>query len=176
MQLFDDIMFHSSPKFQSLMQEEEDMSPHVNWEKEVLKGVFFFSDVLFCKVAHTDLYLLFLQGMETSFLMNTILRIGSLMQVGFGSAGTEIIRSGLERGRHKGATTLQCSFLLIYFFFTYFESTAFRCAVFEQTGFYSILYFLVLRHQIVHGWYAHFHLNSLVKYGTVFHNVLFIGQ
>jgi hypothetical protein len=42
------------------------------------------------------------QGMETSFLMSTILRIGSLMQVGFGSAGTEIIRSGLERGRHKG--------------------------------------------------------------------------
>ena len=41
-------------------------------------------------------------GMETSFLMSTILRIGSLMQVGFGSAGTEIIRSGLERGRHKG--------------------------------------------------------------------------
>jgi hypothetical protein len=40
--------------------------------------------------------------METSFLMSTILRIGSLMQVGFGSAGTEIIRSGLERGRHKG--------------------------------------------------------------------------
>lgn len=34
--------------------------------------------------------------------MSTILRIGSLMQVGFGSAGTEIIRSGLERGRHKG--------------------------------------------------------------------------
>lgn len=33
--------------------------------------------------------------------MNTILRIGSLMRVGFGSAGVEIIRNNLERGRHK---------------------------------------------------------------------------
>lgn len=33
--------------------------------------------------------------------MNTILRIGSLMKVGFGSAGVEIIRNNLERGRHK---------------------------------------------------------------------------
>ena len=33
--------------------------------------------------------------------MSTILRIGSLMRVGFGSAGVEIIRNNLERGRHK---------------------------------------------------------------------------
>ena len=43
----------------------------------------------------------FLSGMETTFLMRTILRIGSLMKVGFGSAGVEIIRNNLERGRTK---------------------------------------------------------------------------
>jgi len=36
-----------------------------------------------------------LEGMETSFLLSTISRIASLMKVGFGSAGVEIIRNSL---------------------------------------------------------------------------------
>ena len=44
--------------------------------------------------------------METNFLMSTILRVGSLMKVGFGSAGVEIIRNNLERGRHRDVLLL----------------------------------------------------------------------
>ena len=57
-------------------------------------------------------------GMETNFLMSTILRIGSLMKVGFGSAGVEIIRNNLERDRRKDVlflnkqgSTVSCIFL-----------------------------------------------------------------
>jgi class 3 adenylate cyclase len=56
--------------------------------------------------------------METSFLMSTILRIGSLMKVGFGSAGVEIIRNNLEKGQNKnmlklsdGGSSVSCIFL-----------------------------------------------------------------
>ena len=41
-----------------------------------------------------------LNGMETSFLMSTILRIGSLMKVGFGTAGVEIIKGNLDKTKH----------------------------------------------------------------------------
>ena len=47
-----------------------------------------------------------LKGMETNFLMSTILRIGSLMKVGFGNAGVDIIRNNLERGHHKDVLLL----------------------------------------------------------------------
>ncbi|KAL3785884.1 hypothetical protein HJC23_008772 [Cyclotella cryptica] len=90
----DPLGYQNSPQFHRLMEEEHLTDPNSNWDKEVLKG------------------------METSFLMSTILRIGSLMQVGFGSAGTEIIRSGLERGRHKDVlflnkqgSTVSCIFM-----------------------------------------------------------------
>ena len=50
--------------------------------------------------------------------MSTILRIGSLMKVGFGSAGVEIIRNNLERGQSKNmlilnsqGSTVHCIFL-----------------------------------------------------------------
>jgi len=50
--------------------------------------------------------------------MSTIRRIGALMQVGFGSAGVEIIRNNLERGQHKDilflnkqGTSVSCIFL-----------------------------------------------------------------
>ena len=83
--------------------EEENWHNIPNWENEVLKG-----ERIIClhhfsykfQVLMSQIYTC--AGMETSFLMSTIVRIGSLMQVGFGTAGTEIIRSGLERGRHKG--------------------------------------------------------------------------
>ena len=38
--------------------------------------------------------------------MSTILRIGSLMKVGFGSAGVEIIRQNLEKGHSKNMSLL----------------------------------------------------------------------
>lgn len=54
----------------------------------------------------------------SSFLMSTILRIGSLMKVGFGSAGVEIIRNNLETGQNKNmlilnsqGSTVSCIFL-----------------------------------------------------------------
>jgi len=50
--------------------------------------------------------------------MSTILRIGSLMKVGFGSAGVEIIRNNLEKGQKKDTlflnsqgSTVACIFL-----------------------------------------------------------------
>lgn len=50
--------------------------------------------------------------------MSTILRIGSLMKVGFGSAGVDIIRKNLEKGQKKEITfknlqgsTVSCIFL-----------------------------------------------------------------
>jgi class 3 adenylate cyclase len=50
--------------------------------------------------------------------MSTILRIGSLMKVGFGSAGVEIIRNNLETGQNKNmlimnsqGSTVSCIFL-----------------------------------------------------------------
>lgn len=47
-----------------------------------------------------------LKGMETEFLMSTITRIGSLMKVGFGSAGAEIIRNNLEEVGNKDVLAL----------------------------------------------------------------------
>jgi len=75
----DPLGYSSTPQYQQLMHEGDGLSDKYKsmWPKEVLKG------------------------METNFLMSTILRIGSLMRVGFGSAGVEIIRNNLERGRHK---------------------------------------------------------------------------
>mmetsp|Transcript_20885 Transcript_20885/g.45261 ORF Transcript_20885/g.45261 Transcript_20885/m.45261 type:complete len:875 (-) Transcript_20885:15-2639(-) len=74
----DPLGYSSSPQYRELKQEDDEVSDKsMMWPKEVLKG------------------------METNFLMSTILRIGSLMRVGFGSAGVEIIRGNLERGRHK---------------------------------------------------------------------------
>ena len=53
---------------------------------------------------------------KRSFLMSTILRIGSLMKVGFGSAGVEIIRKHLEKGSKsiklsQAGSTVSCIFL-----------------------------------------------------------------
>ncbi|KAL7549343.1 hypothetical protein ACHAWF_012613 [Thalassiosira exigua] len=73
----DPLGYQSTPQYRKLKHEEDEIASKSLYSKEVLKG------------------------METNFLMSTILRIGSLMRVGFGSAGVEIIRNNLERGRHK---------------------------------------------------------------------------
>ena len=77
----DPLGYQSSARYRRFVAEENEITKNTRWTKEVLKG------------------------METSFLMHTILRIGSLMKVGFGSAGVEIIRNNLE-GRNKSMLTL----------------------------------------------------------------------
>jgi len=47
-----------------------------------------------------------LKGMETEFLTSTINRIGSLMKVGFGSAGVQIIRHNLQKSDNEDTSTL----------------------------------------------------------------------
>jgi competence protein ComGF len=90
----DPLGYANTKEYRNFMQEEEYFTEHSLWGKDVLSG------------------------METKFLMNTLLRIGSLMKVGFGSAGVEIIRNNLERGRRKDVlflnkqgSTVSCIFL-----------------------------------------------------------------
>jgi len=94
MLVMDPLGYQSNARFKKFMFEEEAIFKKSQWTKEVLKG------------------------METSFLMSTILRIGSLMKVGFGSAGVEIIRHNLEQGQNNNmlilnsqGSTVSCIFL-----------------------------------------------------------------
>jgi class 3 adenylate cyclase len=94
MLMVDPLGYQSTPRYKKFVAEEDELTKNTRWTKEVLKG------------------------METSFLMSTILRIGSLMKVGFGSAGVEIIRNNLERGHSKNmlilnsqGSTVSCIFL-----------------------------------------------------------------
>mmetsp|Transcript_20576 Transcript_20576/g.44963 ORF Transcript_20576/g.44963 Transcript_20576/m.44963 type:complete len:1245 (+) Transcript_20576:360-4094(+) len=68
----DPLGYQSSNRYMRFVDEEDDFLQNTTWSKDVLKG------------------------METNFLMSTILRVGSLMKVGFGAAGVEIIRESLE--------------------------------------------------------------------------------
>lgn len=94
MLMMDPLGYQSTQKFKNFLIEEDKLIKNTRWTKEVLKG------------------------METSFLMSTILRIGSLMKVGFGSAGVEIIRNNLQKGQSKNmlilttqGSTVSCIFL-----------------------------------------------------------------
>jgi len=82
MLMVDPLGYENSPRYKRFIEEEDTIAQNTRWTKEVLKG------------------------METSFLMSTILRIGSLMKVGFGSAGVEIIRHNLEKGQNKNMLLL----------------------------------------------------------------------
>ncbi|CAB9517744.1 whole genome shotgun sequence [Seminavis robusta] len=94
MLMLDPLGYQSTSRYRKFVAEEDVLTKNTRWTKEVLKG------------------------METSFLMSTILRIGSLMKVGFGSAGVEIIRQNLQRKQGanvnllttRGAT-VSCIFL-----------------------------------------------------------------
>ena len=77
MLMVDPLGYQSSARYKKFVDEEDELTKNTQWSNEVLKG------------------------METSFLMSTILRIGSLLKVGFGSAGVEIIRQNLERGQSR---------------------------------------------------------------------------
>lgn len=90
----DPLGYQSTPQFKQFLLDEDAISNNTRWSSEVLKG------------------------METSFLKSTILRIGSLMKVGFGSAGVEIIQNNLEKGHNKNmlilnsqGSTVSCIFL-----------------------------------------------------------------
>jgi class 3 adenylate cyclase len=94
MLMLDPLGYQSTARFKKFLVEEDALIKNTRWTKEVLKG------------------------METSFLMSTILRIGSLMKVGFGSAGVEIIRNNLQKGQSKNmlilnsqGSTVSCIFL-----------------------------------------------------------------
>lgn len=92
MLMMDPLGYQSTDKFKNFLIEEDDLIKNTRWTRAELKG------------------------METSFLMSTILRIGSLMKVGFGSAGVEIIRGGLQKGQSKimltqRGSTVSCIFL-----------------------------------------------------------------
>lgn len=94
MLMVDPLGYQSTPRYKQFVDEENEITKNTRWTKEILKG------------------------METSFLMSTILRIGSLMKVGFGSAGVEIIRNNLEKGQNKNmlvlssqGSTVSCIFL-----------------------------------------------------------------
>lgn len=94
MLMVDPLGYQTNAAFKKFMFEEDALVKNSQWTKEVLKG------------------------METSFLMSTILRIGSLMKVGFGSAGVEIIRHNLQKGQNKNmlilnsqGSTVSCIFL-----------------------------------------------------------------
>jgi class 3 adenylate cyclase len=94
MLMLDPLGYQSTSRFKRFLREEDDLVKGTRWTKDVLKG------------------------METSFLMSTILRIGSLMKVGFGTAGVEIIRNNLRKGQSKNVlildsegSTVSCIFL-----------------------------------------------------------------
>eukprot|EP00934_Nitzschia_sp_Nitz4_P004902 Nitzschia sp. Nitz4//scaffold133_size116822//8420//11773//NITZ4_003791-RA/size116822-processed-gene-0.48-mRNA-1//-1//CDS//3329535348//4892//frame0 len=94
MLMVDPLGYQTNSRFKKFQFEEENLVKNTMWTKEVLKG------------------------METSFLMSTILRIGSLMKVGFGSAGVEIIRHNLQQGQNQDTlilnsqgSTVSCVFL-----------------------------------------------------------------
>jgi class 3 adenylate cyclase len=94
MLIIDPIGYQSTARFKKFLIEEDALIKNTRWTREVLKG------------------------METSFLMSTILRIGSLMKVGFGSAGVEIIRNNLQKGQRMNmlnltskGITVSCIFL-----------------------------------------------------------------
>eukprot|EP00522_Entomoneis_paludosa_P013153 CAMPEP_0172451694 /NCGR_PEP_ID=MMETSP1065-20121228/9625_1 /TAXON_ID=265537 /ORGANISM="Amphiprora paludosa, Strain CCMP125" /LENGTH=1163 /DNA_ID=CAMNT_0013203661 /DNA_START=207 /DNA_END=3698 /DNA_ORIENTATION=+ len=90
----DPLGYQSTSRYRKFVAEEDEITKNTRWTKEILRG------------------------METSFLMLTILRIGSLMKVGFGSAGVEIIRNNLARSQTKNTLilsekggTVSCIFL-----------------------------------------------------------------
>ncbi|KAG7368756.1 adenylate cyclase [Nitzschia inconspicua] len=94
MLMMDPLGYQSNLRFKNFLLEEDQIVKKSQWTREVLKG------------------------METSFLMSTILRIGSLMKVGFGSAGVEIIRNNLQMGQstnelilNSQGSTVSCIFL-----------------------------------------------------------------
>ena len=95
MLMIDPLGYQNTSRYKRFVDEENEITNNTSWTPEILKG------------------------METSFLMSTILRIGNLMKVGFGSAGVEIIRNNLGKGQSSKnmlilssqGSTVSCIFL-----------------------------------------------------------------
>jgi len=88
----DPLGYQKTSEYHQFVSDEEGMLIRTGWSKE-----------------HMD-------GMETSFLMSTLTRISNLMNVGFGSAGVDIIRSNLRRKQdvhfqNLVGTTVSCIFV-----------------------------------------------------------------
>ena len=101
----DPVAYSNNEDYKQFISEDSVMMKNSSWTKDVLNG------------------------METSFLMSTILRIGSLMKVGFGTAGVEIIRSNLQKSK-KEHTTLGKDLFSIFMFCDIRQFT-------DATGMYS---------------------------------------
>eukprot|EP00536_Pseudo-nitzschia_multiseries_P017930 jgi/Psemu1/328688/estExt_fgenesh1_pg.C_19450001 len=82
MLVMDPLGYQNSLQYKNFLTEPDKIAESGLWSKDVLKG------------------------METEFLMSTIVRIGSLMKVGFGSAGVKIIRNNLQKDGNTGAVIL----------------------------------------------------------------------
>lgn len=90
----DPLGYQTHLRYKKFVAEEKALTKNTRWTQEILKG------------------------METSFLMSTILRIGNLLKVGFGSAGVEIIRKNLGKNQARNmldlnsqGSTVSCIFL-----------------------------------------------------------------
>lgn len=106
MLMMDPLGYQSTSRYRRFVAEEDQLTKNTRWTKEVLKG------------------------METSFLMSTILRIGSLMKVGFGSAGVEIIRKNLEKKQGGKVNLLTTKGLTVSCIFLF-------CDIRQFTGMYG---------------------------------------
>ena len=82
MLVMDPLGYRNTLQYKTFLLETDQIAITGRWTREVLKG------------------------METEFLMSTIVRIGALMKVGFGSAGVQIIRNNLQKGHSKDTGTL----------------------------------------------------------------------
>jgi len=82
MLVMDPLGYRNTLQYKNFLLEADQIATNGRWTREVLKG------------------------METEFLMSTIVRIGALMKVGFGSAGVQIIRNNLQKGHSKDAGAL----------------------------------------------------------------------
>jgi len=80
--VMDPLGYRNTLQYKTFLLEADQNASKGRWSREVLKG------------------------METEFLMSTIDRIGSLMKVGFGSAGVQIIRNNLQKGQSKDTLIL----------------------------------------------------------------------
>jgi len=78
----DPLGFQNSIKFRTFAREESKLVENTAWTSEVL------------------------QGMETAFLMSGILRICSLLKIGFGTAGVDIIRRFLKKQEGQDPTSI----------------------------------------------------------------------
>ena len=116
MLMLDPLGYQSTPRYKKFVAEEDELTKNTRWTKEVLKGMETYVHTLLFLPIHPQ----FVPHLHnaSSFLMSTILRIGSLMKVGFGSAGVEIIRNSLEPGQSTNmlildskGSTVSCIFL-----------------------------------------------------------------